>query len=237
MRKIFCLLFNLLFSLAMLAGGARAQDPPAFHGMLIFGKKTIYLSHLPMFHAPHDYQVIAEADLPANARQIYLQDQIDHPEQSLYTIAPSENFVLPDEFQNLKSFQATLYRGHFERGGVPIAENVVVEIKKIIYFNHFDPQAGKPDQLTYLIFGHADEIFMAHWIVSKPDFDQIAEVEFNQPLNAAHPYCVAQSIGQNDEQPFEGNPAASQFLDECSNQVFQVSSFKEIYLEFGDLSN
>jgi len=157
------------------------------------------LSHLPMFHQPHDYQIIVEADLPNNARQIYLQDQVDHPEQTLYTIAPSENFVLPDEVQNLKAFHATLYRGHFERGGIPIAEDIVVQIKRVIYFNHFDPQAVRPDQLTYFIFGHPGEMFMAHRIVAKPDFDQIAEVQLNQAL--------------------------------------QLTSFKEIYLEFGDLSN
>jgi hypothetical protein len=30
------------------------------HGMLLFGADTLYLSHLPMFMRPHNYQVILE---------------------------------------------------------------------------------------------------------------------------------------------------------------------------------
>jgi hypothetical protein len=28
------------------------------HGMLLFGEETLYLSHLPMFMSPHNFQVI-----------------------------------------------------------------------------------------------------------------------------------------------------------------------------------
>ena len=45
--------------------GAVFNDPPAIHGMLMVGTQTIFLSHLPMFHRPHDYQVILEVGLQA----------------------------------------------------------------------------------------------------------------------------------------------------------------------------
>ena len=36
---------------------ADAQDPPDIHGMAVIGQKSVFLSHLPMFGSPHDYQV------------------------------------------------------------------------------------------------------------------------------------------------------------------------------------
>jgi hypothetical protein len=239
------ILFSLL--LGAIQSSHADDDQPAFHGMLIFGKSTIYLSHLPMFHQPHDYQAIVEVSLQSQDQQTYLQDQISHPEQTLYTIAPLENFVLQDEVMHLKAFHATLYRGHFERGGVPIAKDVVVQITRVVYFSHFDPGAVKPAALTYLLFGHPEEgeMFMAHWIVAKPDFDQVAEVELNMTQDILgvrkSSYCFVRGIGQADDQPFEGNPigfqSPFQFSEDCTNQVLQLTSFKEIYLELGDLSN
>ena len=32
--------------------------------MLVFGTEKVYFSHLPMFHAPHDYQAVIEVELP-----------------------------------------------------------------------------------------------------------------------------------------------------------------------------
>ena len=56
---------TLLFTAIVLANASAedAGDRPATHGMLMVGSQQIYLSHLPMFHGPHDYRVIVEADL------------------------------------------------------------------------------------------------------------------------------------------------------------------------------
>ena len=35
----------------------------ANHGMLLFGEQAAYLSHLPMFGSPHNYQAIFEVTL------------------------------------------------------------------------------------------------------------------------------------------------------------------------------
>mgnify|MGYP003693773227 CR=1 FL=1 len=42
------------------------RDPNATfgtHGMLLFGDETLYLSHLPMFMSPHNFQVILAVTL------------------------------------------------------------------------------------------------------------------------------------------------------------------------------
>jgi len=234
----------LVFSGAAGADGEHAHhmgglgDPAATHGMLVTGTSTVYLSHLPMFHRPHDYQVIVEADL-GNATAVYLNDRNTHPHQTVYTLVP-ETFVLPEMIQNPRPFRADLFRGHFERGGIQIAGNAVITIKKVIYFTKFNPNAAKPDQLTYLLFGRPNQAFLAHIISAKPDFDHVVstvvedprisdllksgvtpmlEVEntaADKPLDTALPVTVHS----------KGNPAL--------HTVFK--SMEEQYLEFDDLS-
>ena len=58
---------KILLITALLGGAFNAQaDRPSVHGMLLFGKENLYASHLPMFHAPHDYQVIFKLNLSSN---------------------------------------------------------------------------------------------------------------------------------------------------------------------------
>jgi len=220
-----------VFLAAMLTPTAYAADRPAIHGMLVFGKSTIYLSHLPMFHSPHDYQVIVEAELQDSAQQTYLNDQKMNPDQTLYTLEPLEKFSLPDEIQNLKSFHATLFRGHFERDGIPIATDITVSIKAIVYFHQFDPAAKKPEVLTYLYFGHPGETFLAHWITAAPDFDQVLSVNFapaqTPTLPANQLYNLLQIPAHTDTLP----------LDPSDPSSAQASALKQYYLEFDDLSH
>ena len=59
-----CLLFSATFKLTAQQGHhISATDKTSVHGMLIFGKEKIYASHLPLFHPPHDYQIILELEL------------------------------------------------------------------------------------------------------------------------------------------------------------------------------
>ena len=56
--------YFILGLLGLLVSGSMANaDVPTTHGMLLFGNETVYASHLPMFHSPHDYQLILELDL------------------------------------------------------------------------------------------------------------------------------------------------------------------------------
>jgi hypothetical protein len=88
---------TLLFTAIILANASAedAGDRPATHGMLMVGSQQIYLSHLPMFHGPHDYQVIVEADLGQAGNGVYLEDRKSHPSEKIYTLWPQEAFVLP----------------------------------------------------------------------------------------------------------------------------------------------
>lgn len=157
-------------------------DPPGTHGMLLFGEKTVYLSHLPMFSRNiHRYQVILEVTLTktgGDAQAAYVQDRRKHPSTRIYTFEP-DPFVLPEldpKNPQRKSFSGTIFRGHFERGGRPINENVVANVTRVIHFRKFDAQAAGLPQLEYFVFGKDQDLFLAHLITRPPDFDQVMSI-------------------------------------------------------------
>ena len=153
--------------------------------MFVFGRETVFLSHLPMFMAPHDAQLLLEVVLEnadgSSLTEVWSGERASHPEERLYTMMP-EKFALSSLYASdppeRGSFRARFFRGHLERGGELIREleDVIVRITKVRYARRFDRQ-GKPDELTYLLLGRGDELFLAHVISEPPDFDQILSVE------------------------------------------------------------
>ncbi len=142
-----------LLSLLALSLFSQAADQPGVHGMLVFGKgDTVYVSHLPMFHTPHDYQLIAELILPDGAKAAYLKSLRENPQETVYTLVP-ERFVLPEMVANPKPFKADLVKGHFERGGKELERQIAVKLGRIVHFKKFSSKEKKPALSTYLFFG------------------------------------------------------------------------------------
>ncbi len=176
------------------------------HGMLVVGAEPVFLSHLPMFdHRQHDAQTILEVtftsgDGAGDPHARYLQDRVS-PGSSLYTFAPDrgeasadsdhgkDEFVLADlvtpdpRNPRRRSFPGRLFRDHFEKGGTPIADDVIVTVTNIVYFLQFDRDAEPLADLTYIVFGKGRELFAAHVITRPPDFDQVVSVNI-----AGHPF-------------------------------------------------
>ena len=170
------------------AGGhdhSARKDQAAGHGMAIVGTQAIFLSHLPMFMLPHDYQVILEVAFKgggSDPQRRYVQDRASNPDTS-YTFAPNKSFVLPDLFPagrdqpaSLDGFRGDIFRGHFERGGVPIAQDVLVDVARVVRGTRFVKDAPRPTRLDYFLFGRGTELFLAHTVTAPPDFDQILAV-------------------------------------------------------------
>lgn len=233
-------MFKLILCLSILIGTAAMAahdghvmaDRPANHGMAVLGHHKVYLSHLPMFHSPHDYQVIAEVEFDASAKSIY--DGGATSDSDLFTLAPDEDFVLPDRVQAGKSFPATLFKGHFERGGTVIASDVQVKIKKVLYFKKFQPGEAKPDQAQYLYFGNEQEQFIAHIITAKPDFDQIMSIQVTNALPLIESVLLTLPGNKNDE-PLKVPSTVVGFSNQ-DNQQINLQLLSNIYLESGDLS-
>ena len=246
------------------------EDPPNTHNMLVFGEKAVYLSHLPMFDglktdkhgnvikdkdgkteyaSPHRYQVILEASFhrgAKNLQNIYSDDRRKNTSVRIYTLNPKD-FVLSRLASGnspLTAFRARVFRGHLERGGrlVRGLDDLEVKVNRVVHFRKFDPQASKPAELTYLLFGSAQETFLAHYISQPPDFDQVLSVKVE-----GHSFTDAE-LGKGIEVTIPGRPnEASERVQEAQQVTgltqptgaralkFKLEADKEIYFEEGEL--
>jgi hypothetical protein len=234
--------------------------------MLMVGEKTVFLSHLPMFvkldstgteyATEHRYQVILEVGFEKNGRDVtrlYTDDRRSHAAERMYTVMPTERFVLPERLKDkvspagrpvLPSFPATAFRGHLERGGVPIPglERAAVNVRRIVHIHQFHPSDAPRDTLTYLLFGRGGELFMAHAITRPPDFDQVLPVTV-----AGHAFTDAE-LEKGVEVVFPGRrntPSGRLRAGEVAAARFRVAGARplearvrggrELYFEEGEL--
>jgi hypothetical protein len=231
MKKTIQLVVIILFSIqteAQHENHKMSTDKPSTHGMLLFGSEKIYVSHLPMFHTPHNYQIILELELSKSDKQKYVADKNKNPNYTTYTIEP-EKFVLPDMVNNPKPFKVNLYRGHFERGGTEILKSITVKIVQVAYFKKFNPEEVKAKTSNFILFGNEKEQFLAHEITNKPDFEQIIEVKTNLKsfLNTEKSKIITLNSVEN-------NPIGVSSNEVLVNEKLIVL-LKQLYLEFDDL--
>ena len=162
--------------------------PAGYHEFEMFGGKSIYLSHYPMFGSIHSYQVILEVNLKSkdgvNPKELYLSNKQKNP-RARYSVSPEtpdgkpDYFVLPEVIKKGNSFRANIHFLGKAKSPVYLARNVTVEIQRVIHFRLFQPDDKKPAVLSYLLFGNDSESFMAHYVGNYPDFDQILSVTIN----------------------------------------------------------
>jgi hypothetical protein len=176
--------FTLLLAYGLLLSNISFADPAATHGMAVFGEKSLYFSHLPMFHPPHDYQALFSGSFDQTGRGAYL-DPKNNPLGTFYTMAP-EPFVLPGLVSEIKngsvSKLAQLFTGVFDENGTAISPEFSATFAKVLYFRKLNPSEGHPPHPGYLVLGNPDsEIFIVHLIHAPPDFDQIVKVNSVDP--------------------------------------------------------
>jgi hypothetical protein len=161
------------------------------HNMMVVGEQSVFVSHLPMFATEHRFQVIMEVGLAAgnaSRNSLYTKDRKEHSDVKMYTIQPAEKFVLArlfsrDDKANMTSFHGTVFRGHLERGGVPLKQltGIEVNVQRVVYAEEIGPPRG-PDRakgLEYIVFGKGPEMFLAHRLTQPSDFDQLLRVKFS----------------------------------------------------------
>lgn len=157
------------------------KDPEGFHGMLFFGQgDTFYISHLPMFHKPHNYQAILEVKLKPEAKAKYKAKLAE--KGGYFTFAPSGEFVLPEMVVSKKGFSGTLVQGHFERGGEELLDTDL-EIVRVVFYKQMNDKDKKPAKERYAIFGKDGEYYMAHEVFERPNVDEIIPLPKDFPLS------------------------------------------------------
>jgi hypothetical protein len=221
---------------------------------MLVGSQTAFLSHLPMFDglnrtktdyvSPHRFQVIFQASFRrdgVDVSDLYFANRRAHPETKMFTVSPKP-FVLPNLVGTspLTTVQATIFRGHLERGGEPIHEldPVTLDVSRVVHFHKFDPAAQAPSTLEYLLFGRGPEIFLAHFISRPPDFDQIlsATVTGKEFTDNDLSTALRISIPDRKNTPAERIKATENVTAvTAGGDKLQIEGMTEFYFEEGEL--
>lgn len=227
------------------------------HGMLVAGgqrtdsamRSPVYVSHLPMFMPPHDFQVIMRVAGPAAATY---GDFVAHfGSADIYTFRPEPFSIARLDPSGggpaMTSVRGSLFRGHFERGGSQIATDVSFEVEQVIWFQRFRAHAAHGDtgQLRYLCFGQSDAAFLAHLITAPPDFDQVLSAAVvsltgvsDEDLRAGLAVAVPDRPDDLTHRLTEGDAFAGQVQAGQAGAPgsIELKVLSEYYLETGDLA-
>jgi hypothetical protein len=239
------------------------QDTTSIHGMLLFGEETLYFSHLPMFHRPHHFQVIVEVEFDDATREVLAADRKADAEH-IWTFEP-ERFAITDLDPSGRdpvrsSLRGTIFHGHFERGGRPIAEDVAAQIRHVVHFRTLDDASAHDNNadLRYLTFGRDGEFHLAHYISARPDFDHIVRArlvpgsittEQGEPVPDGtvirfDPNEPARFRGRHDtpedrltaHETVEGLFACQSTSADMGNCIARLEIIRDIYLEIDELA-
>ena len=227
----------LAASVLLLAPAASAQAPGSSmgeHGMLLFGGGDgLFLSHLPMFHRPHDTQVVLQVHLANRAHEEELRRQLAaHPD--VWTIVP-EHFELdrlaPKAKHPIRKFHADVVSGHFERGGKTVYQGDEFIIDRVVFDHRLAPTSGPGSTLNYRVVDAGpgvQEHFLVHWIATRPDADHVLRVM--TPPDTRLPSQVALTRG-------DSLSAQPQALEAALHRAGAESAHvdQSIYLDTGDL--
>ena len=177
MPRVLTRLLALLAGWLVLTTSALAADATyGEHGMALFGGHDgLYAAHLPMFHAPHDYQVLLQLHIADPKTDAALRRRLDG-KPLLWTLSP-EKFELdrlaPQAAQPLTQFKADLVQGHFEQNGKTQFAGATVVIDKVLIYRQLSPEQKTSASARYLSIGKGRQRYLVKEIDSRPDFDHI----------------------------------------------------------------
>lgn len=154
--------------------------PAAVHGMVLFGKEKVYASHIPMYHVPHDWQLLLEVSLShaSNDALKAYRGISGNGAQKLVTFQPLP-YMLPQLIEGkIKTVTGTIFRGNFEDGGVPILKNATLTVSKIVFVKPLKTSTAPLPKLSYFFLKDGiNHGYLIHEITAPKNFDSIVEVQ------------------------------------------------------------
>jgi len=143
------------------------------HGMvLVSHTSTIFASHLPLYHKPHDVQLVYKLDIKDLSLLQLVRDN------KLVTIKPKP-FNLQRLMRGEKMMiNADIYMGHFERDGMLVYENVPLNFAKQLYVRDFSDikESSKRQEYDVIELRKNNRIYI-HRIQQRPSFDHLIHID------------------------------------------------------------
>ncbi|GAA6203238.1 hypothetical protein [Thalassotalea sp. SU-HH00458] len=178
MAKILFIVVSFMCSFTLSAEEA-AELPPldpgyvGVHGMVLFTKSSsIYASHLPLYHKPHNVQLIYKLE---NKDLALLQSVRDG---DLVTIKPKP-FNLQRLMRGEKMvINADVYSGHFERDGMLVYENIPLTFAKLMYVRDMVDLTDSSNKQEYDVVNiNKNNKLYIHRIQKAPSYDHILHID------------------------------------------------------------
>ena len=178
MKKLFIGILVLLSQISFAEDEVKELPPidPAYmgiHGMVLFTQgSSVYASHMPLYHKPHDVQLLYKLD---NNDLAVLQTIRDG---DLITIKPKP-FNLQRLMRGEKMvINVDLYAGHFERDGMLVYENIPLTFEQLLYvrtFGDIEPSSNK--QAYEVVPLRQNYNLYIHKILQAPSYDHIIGID------------------------------------------------------------
>jgi hypothetical protein len=178
--------------------------------MVLFGENTSYISHMPVFHAPHATQAVFAVTLAESmdprqppGETLAQYTSAKNAGQTLFTIVSDPIDLDQLVARRISVFQADLYSGHFERGG-SLLGRVQITVEETVFSRPISPTDATNGYETYTAFGLDDEYYAIHWIGGDQRYDRIVKVShLQESLGEPGPcrlrYCPSRSIPIPDD--------------------------------------
>ena len=178
MKKQLTFVLLILFSQLISAEEKQVLPPldPDYmgsHGMvLVSHSSTIYASHLPLYHKPHDVQLLYKLE---NKDLALLQMVRDG---DLITIKP-QPFNLQRLMRGEKMIiTADVYSGHFEREGMLVYQNMPLNFSKQLYVRELKEIKKSSTKQEYDVISLSKNYkIYIHKIQQAPSFDHLLHVD------------------------------------------------------------
>ncbi|WP_255756560.1 hypothetical protein [Massilia sp. erpn] len=194
-RRLSAILIGWLLAATALA----APSTFGTHGMALFGNhEGLYAAHLPMFHGPHDYQLILQFHVADAGLDATLRNRLEG-KPMLWTIDP-EKFELdrlaPNSPTPLRHFKADLVLGHFEHDGKVQYSDVTLVVDKVLMYRQLAPAVRVNPVASYVRIGEGRQRFLVKEIDSRPDFDHIVAYRSDSETRPVRIHVAKPHLGE-----------------------------------------
>lgn len=170
----------LLLGLVCLFTYAEEKELPALdpkyegvHGMVLFThRSTVYAYHLPLYHMPHNIQVLYKLEV----KDVALLQMIRDAE--LVTIKPEVFNIQRLERGEEMVINADIYMGHFERGGMLMHQTRPLTFAKKLYARYINELDLSSNKQVYDVVDLKNNYkIYIHRIQQAPSYDHVIHID------------------------------------------------------------
>ncbi|WP_394130788.1 hypothetical protein [Shewanella maritima] len=216
------------------------------HGMLLFGSETgLFASHLPMFHAPHNAQVVFQLrfDNP-RVHQHVIEALSASDSNPIWTIVPNRFDLAqlnPQHDSPISQLEVDIFEGHFERGGQRQHQQQSLIVEKMHIFNplSMEHQQQPNASARYIAIrsqpNDSTQFYVKH-LTMRPDADHLLKVTHaSQQLPLVIDIPLNTGLHATTEQLQSAIKTMTMKQESAADSAITPTRIQPLYLELNEL--